>query len=378
MAPRPRLLIVLTVLVLAALACNLSGDAPPAEQEAITADAPTVEIRVPVNGQSFAEGTQVIIQVAAMDAGAGVSRIDLQIDDLAHGSATAPTAAGQSAFITTFDWVAQGQGLHSLTAIAFRADGTPSAPQTISVNVVAAPPTQAPTDPPAPTDAPADAGQDAGQANGQADGQGGGDGAAQQQEPTEPPTATPIPASPTPDVPRATTNAGANIRNGPSTYYPIIDAITAGWDMVLTGRNQAGDWFQIDYGGLREGWIWSQLLTTSGDTGSLPVVNVPPPPPTPVPATPIPTAPPVTNTPTGPSVRYWSTVEDGRWYEQGTCFTFFWEVSGVSEIYFDGQGVPGTGQQEACPGPGVRRYDLRVVLTDGSEEIHTVVTRIEE
>ena len=83
-------------------------------------------------------------------------------------------------------------------------------------------------------------------------------------------------------------------------------------------------------------------------------------PPLPATATPLPT-----ETPSGPTVDYRSTVGDGVTYPAGTCFTFYWTVTNVQAVFFDGVGVAGTGQQEKCP-TSSRNYTLRVVYNDGS------------
>ncbi len=355
-ARRFHLLLVVMVLSLAALACNLPGlGGEPAGQSAETGpgiDAPVVEIRVPTNGMSFAEGTLVIIQVAATDAGAGVSRVDLLVDDLPVGSQNAPNAAGQSAFIANFEWQALGQGLHSVSAVAFRADGTASSPAVISVNVVAAPPTQVqPTaTPQQPTAAPE-----------------------QTEEPTpEPAQPTEPPPTPTSSSPRGVTTTGMNVRNGPSTLYPIIGSLLAGTDLELVGRNADSSWFVVPYG-LSQGWVFGGLLTVTGEVSSLPVISAPPPPPT---ATPIPPTAAATQPPAGPSISFTSTVGEGQTYPSGTCFTFWWSVSGVSAVYFQGEGVPGEGSREVCP-TTTTTYTLHVVLTDGSAEDRQITANIQ-
>lgn len=342
------LLVVLVLLALAALACNLSGDTGPADSSA--AALPTVNIQAPVSSMSFVEGANVVIQVVGADTGAGISRIDLQIDDLPAGSSTSPVAAGQSVFIATFEWPAMGVGAHAISAVALRADGTASAPTLISINVVAAPATEAPpTDiPPTevpPTEAPAE------------------DDTAEQ--PAEEPTEE------EPTGPQAVTNAGINVRSGPGTDYPLMGSWLAGTELELTGRNADNTWFRAPYY-LGEGWMFAGLLDVSGDVNTLPVINVPPPPtaipPTAVPPT-IAPAPVATAAPAGPSVNYWSTIEDGKTYDEGTCFRFFWETSGVKAVYFEGEAQTGSnsGGIERCPsGTGTKSFTLRVILPDDS------------
>lgn len=355
MTRRLNIVFVIAMLAVAGLACNLTDggqDAPAAVPEA---DAPVVEIRVPVNGMSFAEGTGVIIQVVGTDSGSGVSRIDLQVDDLPAGSSPAPNASGQSAYIANFTWTAQGIGAHSISAQAFRSDGTASAPAIISITVIEAPPTDIPEPTATPTTVP--------------------------EQPTEEPTEEPEPteAEPeptdTPTGPRATTSAGVNVRSGPSTFYQVIGGLIAGTELELTGRNADSSWFRTPYG-LSEGWVYGPLLTLAGDTASLPVINVPPPPPTPVPPTAVPpTSIPPTAPPAGPSIEFSSTSVDGTSYSPGTCISFFWNVSGIREVYFDNQPTVGQSSAERCP-TSTTSYTLRVVLLDGGVTERTITVSI--
>jgi len=102
--------------------------------------------------------------------------------------------------------------------------------------------------------------------------------------PTEvPPTATPIPA------PRLTANQTVNVRRGPGTNYAVIGSLSGGQSAEVTGKNPAGNWWQFDYSG-QMGWVIGDLVTLSGDTGSIQVAqNIPAPPPPPT-ARPQPTA----------------------------------------------------------------------------------------
>jgi hypothetical protein len=102
---------------------------------------------------------------------------------------------------------------------------------------------------------------------------------------TATPTVTPEPA--------LTILQSANIRSGPGLVYPVIGSLAGGRSLPAIGRDSAGRWYVIGYSGSArgQGWVSSQVATYSGDTGSLPVIQAPPPPPptpTPVPPTAIP------------------------------------------------------------------------------------------
>ncbi len=119
-------------------------------------------------------------------------------------------------------------------------------------------------------------------------------------EATDTPTATPTPAptdTPTPmatSTPTATStsptaliNRTMNVRAGPGTNYAVIGQATAGSEYTISGKNPAGGWWQIIYGG-QYGWIYAQLVTATNPE----LVQLAPAIPTPA-ATPVPTATPI-------------------------------------------------------------------------------------
>lgn len=91
------------------------------------------------------------------------------------------------------------------------------------------------------------------------------------------------PAPPVNQGVTATVNTGdqdeINVRSGPGTYYALVGKLLAGQSVPAIGRSAGGDWVQIVLpsapGGV--GWVYSWLVTLSGE---LPVAE-PPPPPTP-------------------------------------------------------------------------------------------------
>ncbi len=110
-------------------------------------------------------------------------------------------------------------------------------------------------------------------------------------QPADPPTPEP---TPTPQAAEVVINSAINIRQGPGTNYNVIGAAQQGQRFPVTGKNQAGDWWQINYNG-QAGWVFGQLVTPQ-NTGAVPVAqNIPaappPPPPTNTPVPP-PAAPP--------------------------------------------------------------------------------------
>lgn len=69
----------------------------------------------------------------------------------------------------------------------------------------------------------------------------------------------------------------ANVRSGPGTNYAIIGQVPQGTVLTLTGRNAAGDWFQVCCVRAVPGWIYAPLVVVEGSTAGLPVIQVPPP-----------------------------------------------------------------------------------------------------
>jgi hypothetical protein len=116
--------------------------------------------------------------------------------------------------------------------------------------------------------------------------------------PTVEPTATAAA-----QVAEVVVNSQINIRQGPGTNYNIIGAANQGERFPVTGKNQAGDWWQINYRG-QAGWVFGQLVTPQ-NTGAVAVAqNIPAPPPPPPPTnTPVPqpTQPPAAQPPPAPA-----------------------------------------------------------------------------
>lgn len=124
---------VLIIAVLALAACNLQQGAP---TPLPTPDAPSVEFLSPVNGSTVFAGTDLTIELVARDAGAGVARVQLLLDDLPHQEGAPVDDIAVPTFTITMNWLAAGTGFHSLTAIAYRPDGIASPLTIISIQVV--------------------------------------------------------------------------------------------------------------------------------------------------------------------------------------------------------------------------------------------------
>ncbi|MDL1882344.1 hypothetical protein FBR01_01665 [Anaerolineae bacterium CFX8] len=126
-----RVLIILIGLFLGA--CNLQRGAP---TPLPTPDIPRVEFRFPVNGSTILEGAELTIELLAADAGDGVARVELLVDDVFHQEGKPEVSPSVPTFAVTMNWLAQGVGQHALTALAYRLDGVSSAPETIIIEVL--------------------------------------------------------------------------------------------------------------------------------------------------------------------------------------------------------------------------------------------------
>lgn len=92
--------------------------------------------------------------------------------------------------------------------------------------------------------------------------------------PTQTHPATPTPtATPTPIALEGIVIAQLlNIRAGPDTDYEIVDKLPNGEVVKIIGRNQDGDWLNIDLG-QRTAWVYSQLIETETSIDLLPVLD---------------------------------------------------------------------------------------------------------
>ncbi len=84
------------------------------------------------------------------------------------------------------------------------------------------------------------------------------------------PTPTPQPEIPTPPTTPATVITAANLRQGPSTDFPVVGAATEGQEIVIVGQIADGTWYQLENGA----WVFAQLVQNPPAT--IPVVEAPP------------------------------------------------------------------------------------------------------
>ena len=85
---------------------------------------------------------------------------------------------------------------------------------------------------------------------------------------------SPVPPTPAPTGITATVaSARLNVRQGPSVTTPIITVYEQGRVLNLVGRNETATWVQIILHDGSRGWVYSPLLTTSGNLATLPLGN---------------------------------------------------------------------------------------------------------
>jgi Bacterial Ig domain len=102
-----------------------------------TPDIPRVNFLFPENRSTVLDGADLSVQLLAEDSGDGVARVELLVDDFAVGEAKPEITAAVPVFNAIIHWSAQGIGKHSVSAVAYRPDGTASTQTTIVIEVVA-------------------------------------------------------------------------------------------------------------------------------------------------------------------------------------------------------------------------------------------------
>ncbi len=128
-------------------------------------------------------------------------------------------------------------------------------------------------------------------------------------DPAAPPAqnaaATPTPTTAPSATPAARPLASAtellNLRQGPGTEYTLVGSLAPGEAAEITGKNAAGDWWQVRTSGGASAWVYGPLVTTSGPVDAIALAADIPAAPTAAPtATPAP-APPAAAPPADPA-----------------------------------------------------------------------------
>ncbi len=102
---------------------------------------------------------------------------------------------------------------------------------------------------------------------------------------SSPPTPIDTPTSistSTPEIPIVTANQDANVRSGPSEDYPVIDLLFVGISAEIDGRYEniyydPSTWWRIHrVGEGKDGWVWTGVLSVSGNIDDV-LILIPPP-----------------------------------------------------------------------------------------------------
>jgi uncharacterized protein YraI len=225
-------------------------------------------------------------------------------DDALIGTLPQPNPSAAAAFGVTQTFEAEGEGQHTIRALAYREDGTISEPAIVTINVVDELPSRA-TETVEPTDTVSAASPTNTLASTVAVAATSTSETASSAPTTQAtvgisinPTsaATSSAASttaPSGTAPIAKFEGVVNVRRGPSTNFePPLGTFQAGQQAEILSQNNDGTWFKVKFA-TGEGWVFAQITKTEGDIASLPREAGPP----------IPTARPATATPIAPVVQ---------------------------------------------------------------------------
>ncbi len=173
------------------------------------------------------------------------------------------------------------------------------------------------------------------------------------------PTFTPVPTvvPVMPGVLSGVISSTVNVRLGPGTNYPVVSKLNKGTQINVRGRDIENRWLMLIPP--PSGWVIRDYVTLTGDVNGLPVVDAPPT------LVPTPTfAPSPTPQPTATPPMYVDFRADSPLVVAGQCTTLRWDVEGVRGVYVNGQGQPGHGSEDVCPGQ-TQTFVLHVVLSSG-------------
>ncbi len=78
-------------------------------------------------------------------------------------------------------------------------------------------------------------------------------------------------AAPVADYANVSASQIVNLRGGPGTNYDVVGQLNPSTPYRILGKNEAGDWWQVDKGNGEAAWIIGQLVSAAGDTQSIAV-----------------------------------------------------------------------------------------------------------
>jgi len=289
---------------------------------------PVASITSPENNSGVSAGQRVTIAFSAADL-KGVSQVELVIDGQAVRVNTVNPPV--NSFVASEPWTPQAPGSHVIEVRAFNVDGIASEPARIVIIVNA--PVEAASPTPTPVDTPTSPAAEV------------------------PPTPTldlPTPtATPTTETvvekPMVTALVALNVRGGPGTDYPVIGRLAVNETAEITGRDEAGGWWQIVFtsAGSDRGWVAaSNEFPSASNASGVPVAQAPP-----RPAAAPTTAP--TNTPDTLKPTIFSFTADRYTITAGETVALSWDLANAQAAFlrYDGneEGVVAPGNKIVSP-----------------------------
>ncbi|MBN1964903.1 MAG: hypothetical protein JW910_09665 [Anaerolineae bacterium] len=160
---------------------------------------------------------------------------------------------------------------------------------------------------------------------------------------------------------------------GPGTNRTSLIYLPANEAFLVTGQGNdswGNPWWEIDVPGRQSLWVNQAEVMASGGCDAVQDVNAPPI--IPLAPSPVPTGLPTPTNAPGASINF---VADQTNISFGNCTMVRWDVEGVREVYYQGQGVAGHGSRQECPS-ATTTYTLHVVLVDGSSSDRTVTINV--
>lgn len=247
-------------------ACSLA--APDAQEDPFSGP-PVIRIAAPLPEQRYLSGATVIVQARIENAGPDLALVRMLLDGAVLGEKQNPNPIGAAVVPVTIDWPTSNPGRYEITVAAERGDGSGASesvtiavlpPPTAEVNQAESPGEEADTTRRDTAEAPPP------------------EASAQDDAPVLSSTelsATAIPATSPPSLPGSSVAAviakPSNLRRGPGTSFELIGSIGVNQEVIIVGLNPDRDWYHIRYGDQGDAWIYSELLSPSGDLAVLPV-----------------------------------------------------------------------------------------------------------
>lgn len=254
-----RILVVFIALLSASLACSLTNEENlEGGGKLVVDERPALVLLAPANQNDYEAGTTVVFHAMARDVGAGVARIEFTINlpgDSVQLIETAENPQGQAMLEAMVEWTAIGNQTYLIDAVAYRADGTPSNAEQISIKIY---------DPNPPANIPPDSVDT------------GDDMSTTGDDSMPDDMADPVNiAVDLPDSFTGTIIGGDSpVRQGAGTSFQTVITYNEGEIVEIVGRSADTLWLVIRVGeGF--GWLFAPSVQTEVDINTLPLVDSP-------------------------------------------------------------------------------------------------------